>query len=258
MKLNQINELGFTEVFTINFNSDVLTNLQKKIYEITKDLIIDHDLNLEVEKKISLPFSKIQSKKTWSELMETINDSEEFSNLINSDEIINTFKSIHKKPKIFKISTFRARFPEQNRVVYNWHQDEGTWFMSKKEDLLTKFPTTLWFSINGASKKESIQLVKKSHNLKLFEHKYVEGQGFFNLKDNSFINHDLIETIETLPSECIMFNSLTIHRSVENKSINMRPRYSADIRYYDEIEENKKIKIDNFFKIKRVFKNFFK
>ena len=103
-------------------------------------------------------------------------------------------------------------------------------------------------SINGASK-GSIQLVKKSHKLKLFEHKYVEGQGFFNLKDNSFINHDLIETIETLPSECIMFNSLTIHRSVENKSINMRPRYSADIRYYDEIEENRKIKIDNFLKL---------
>ena len=31
MRLNQINELGFTEVFTINFNSDVLTNLQKNI-----------------------------------------------------------------------------------------------------------------------------------------------------------------------------------------------------------------------------------
>ena len=56
-----------------------------------------------------------------------------------------------------------------------------------------------------------------------------------------------------------MFDSLTVHRSVENKDINMRPRYSVDIRYYESFnEKTKKIKVDSFFKLKKRLKNFLK
>ena len=74
--------------------------------------------------------------------------------------------------KVFDISTFRARLPDQKRVVYNWHQDEGTWFLSKNKKQLNKYPATLWFSINGASEKDSIQLLKFSHKQKLHNHTY--------------------------------------------------------------------------------------
>ena len=118
---------------------------------------------------------------------------------------------------------------------------------------------TLWLSINGANESESIQLLEGSHKLKLFEHKFVEGQGFFSLKNNNFINENFIKTIKTLPSQGILFKSLTVHRSVENKTINMRPRYSADIRYYDDVPNvKKKIKIDGYFKLKRILRNLIK
>lgn len=259
MNLNQLEELGFTEVFSIIFNSNELTKLQTKIYDITKNLIIDHDSDLSIDKKISLPFSKIPTKEIWRDIMSEINSSDEFYNFISSESIKNIFKLIYREPKKFNISTFRARFPEQNRVIYNWHQDEGTWYMSKEEDLLEKYPTTLWFSINGADESESIQLLQGSHKSKLLEHKYVEGQGFFNIKKSDFIDKKYIRTIKTLSSQGILFNSLTLHRSVENKTINMRPRYSADIRYYENFKNEKKsIRIDIYFKLKKFFKNFVK
>jgi len=40
--------------------------------------------------------------------------------------------NIFDEPCRFEISAFRARLPDEKRVIYNWHQDEGTWFLSKK------------------------------------------------------------------------------------------------------------------------------
>ena len=142
---------------------------------------------------------------------EFINNSEELKKIINSQSISNTFQVVFKNPKPFKISTFRARFPEQKRVFYNWHQDEGTWYLSKNKDVQNKLPATLWLSLNGANKDDSIQLIKFSHKKKLFNHQYVIGQGFFNIKKKNFINEQDIFTVETNPSECIIFHPLTVH-----------------------------------------------
>ena len=99
--------------------------------------------------------------------MNEINNSKELNNVIEDDSIINSFRKIFKDPVKFAICTFRARFPNQKRAVNNWHQDEGTWFVSKNKNIQNKYSATLWFSINGTDKSDSIQLVRFSHKKKI-------------------------------------------------------------------------------------------
>ena len=171
---------GFTKIIPIQFE-DELKNLQIKIYDLTKNLLENHDENLDIQDKLKLKFKRKPSNDDWSRLMGEINKSNELKELINCKPVEDAFKIIFDNPKPFEISTFRARFPEQKRVLYNWHQDEGTWYLSKKKEHLNKFPATLWLSLNGANKDEFIQLVKYSHKKKLLNHNFVSGQGFFNI-----------------------------------------------------------------------------
>ena len=244
-------EKGYTSTFKINFD-DELRNLQQKVYKATKEFIVDHDENIGVEHKIKLPFKFVPEEKIWSQIMDELNNSKELNHLINSSKIQEKFKQIFKKPKRFIISTFRARFPNQKRAIYNWHQDEGTWFFSKSSKTNLKYPATLWLSINGAKANESIQLIKKSHKNKLHNHEWVKGQGFFKIKNLSRkVSQDDIYNPEFDSSEGLIFHPLTMHRSAPNESSNLRPRYSIDIRYYDNLSEQKKLKVDLFFKIKK-------
>ena len=49
------------------------------------------------------------------------------------------------------------------------------------------------------------------------------------------IDEALIYTVNVKESEAVLFHPLTLHRSVaqNTQTINMRPRYSIDIRYFD-------------------------
>lgn len=227
-------EKGFTKIFKLELGQDLI-DIQKKIYNSTKELIIDHDDNLTTIEKLQLPFKKKPEKEKWSELMNEINSSKEFKKLINSEEIIKKFRLVYSNPKIFEICAFRARFPEQGRVLYDWHQDEGTWYLSKNKTHQDKYPSTLWLSINGSSSIDSIQLVKYSHKKILHNHSYVEGQGFFSARiKKEKIKEEDIFTIETKPSEGLIFHPLSLHRSVPFQANNLRPRYSIDIRYYED------------------------
>ena len=76
---------------------------------------------------------------------------------------------------------------------------------------------------------------------------------FFSFAKKQNINSDRITTLETKPSECVIFHPLTIHRSVAITKINLRPRYSVDIRFFDK-EFRPKFKTDFSFKIKKFFK----
>ena len=186
--------------------------------------------------------------------MNEINSSEELENLVSSKEISNAQNNF-QNPVRFDICTFRARLPGQKRVVYHWHQDEGTWHVSKK-NLQNKLTATLWFSINGANKNNSIQLVKYSHKKKLYNHTFVNGQGYFNAKINSEPDKDLIYTVNTDISEAVIFHPLTLHRSVVDSDdrIDLYPRYSIDIRYYEkDIKLNYKTSL--LFKLKKYYKN---
>jgi len=234
--INDFNSTGITNIFDLDLGESLI-NLQKLIYLSTKKLIIDHDENLELEKKIKLPFSHQPSKNNWSEIMNKINTSQELVDLINHQSIIEKFKKIFDKPIIYNICTFRARYPNEERVLYNWHQDEGTWFMSKDKNIINKYTATMWLSINGSNQSNSIQLIKNSHKEKLFDHKYIKGQGYFKAmlkKPIDNLNKNII-TLETKPSQAIIFHPLTLHKSVTNEKKNqLLPRYSVDIRYFDD------------------------
>ncbi len=247
-------KLGFVNEFNVEINKEI-TLLQQKIYDLTQNIIIDHDTNLNLIEKIKLPFKEIPSEKIWSELMNEINSSNELKNLINSKGIYSVFKNIFKNPEIFEICTFRARIPNQKRVIYNWHQDEGTWFLSKNKKINNKFSATMWLSINGSNYNNSIQLVKGSHNGKLFNHSYVDGQGYFKAENLNIINNSNIYNVKTSPSQAVLFHPLTLHRSVPNAQDkpDMYPRYSVDIRYYDK-SSKLDYKTTLLFKLKKLIK----
>ena len=246
---------GYSEIFRVNFKDELL-KLQNLIYSLTKEYIEDHDPTISIEKKLNLNFKQIPSSELWSDIMKKVNGSKELPTLINSDAIKTAFKKIFENPEAFDISAFRARLPSQKRVLYNWHQDEGTWFLSKNKKHIKKFPATLWLSINGASEKDSIQLLKNSHLTKLHDHSYVEGQGFFNAKNISNATEENIFTLNLKPSECVIFHPLTLHRSVPSDNKILRPRYTVDIRYFDEAFKPK-FNIDLKLKIKKFIKNIF-
>ncbi len=253
-------EIFFERGFTDNLKLDLgekLFSLQSLIYDLTKDLLINHDQNLLISEKIKLPFKIVPKGDSWSKIMEKVNTSRELKEIINSEEVRSAFKKVFTNPIAFEISTFRARFPEQKRVLYNWHQDEGTWHLSKKQTITNKFPATLWFSINGADETNSIQVIKKSHKTKLYDHEWVDGQGYFKIQNiEKKIDIEDIHTANLKESECFIFHPLTVHRSVPtSNNLDLKPRYSLDIRYYD---QNASIKINTDIKIylKRLLKKF--
>ena len=256
--LEDFKTLGLTKVFDLNLGN-TLKSLQKLIYTNTKKHIIDHDENLDIEEKIKLPFVFIPTKNDWSNIMNIINSSNELKEVIEHKSVIDKFREIFTNPKKYEISTFRARYPSEERVIYNWHQDEGTWYLSKNKNHLNKFTATMWLSINGANSQNSIQLLKNSHKKKLFDHKYVMGQGYFNaeLKEEVEENNQDLVTINTKPSQAVIFHPLTLHRSVSQENKNgLYPRYSVDIRYYDfgkKLVYNSSLK----FKLKKIL-NIFK
>lgn len=227
-------EKGFTQILKINFKNELL-DLQKLIYENTKDLLIDHDDNLNIEDKLLLPFSEEASDSFWSKLMYTINGSDELKSVVQSESVKKTFLNILDNPILFDVCPFRARLAMKKKNIYGWHQDEATWFLSTKENIKNKFPPVLWLSINGSNKSNSIQLVKYSHLKKIYHHTMVNGQGYFNIKNpEEFLKNDNIYTVETKPSEGIIFHPGTVHRSVvPSVDAKLIPRYSVDIRYYD-------------------------
>lgn len=253
MNRDKFYEDGYLDVFKVEAGSYLL-DLQKKIYSITKDYLIEHDSNKSLDKKLTIPFRKIPERNFWSFFMNEVNKSQELENLIESQPIYNAFKNIFDEPCRFEISAFRARLPDEKRVIYNWHQDEGTWFLSKKK-LSNKLSATLWFSVNGSNYDNSIHILKKSHKNKLLNHKFVDGQGYFSADLNETINDKDIYRVKTEPSEAVLFHPLTLHRSVsEGNTINMRPRYSIDIRFFEK-KGDLKYKTNTLFKIKKFIKS---
>jgi hypothetical protein len=64
-----------------------------------------------------------------------------------------------------------------------------------------------------------------------------------------------IYRVKTELSEAVLFHPLTLHRSVsEGNTINMKPRYSIDIRFFEK-KGNLKYKTNTLFKIKKFIKS---
>ena len=244
---------GVTEVLDVFVKKELL-EIQNLIYEQTKYLLINHNNKMRIEEKIKLPFKKIPPKSEWTKLMNVVNESKVLKNLIKSEGVIKIFKKIFvNNPKFFFISKFRANFPSHERSTYDWHQDHGTWYMSKEINIKEIEPATMWFSINGADKSNSIEIIKESHKNGLLDHQNIEGQGYFKVRKEINLKKKNIITVKCDPSQCVIFDPLTLHRSIPSKKL--KPRYSIDIRYYDE-NEKREFKINNFFKFKRILKKF--
>ena len=122
--------------------------------------------------------------------------------------------------------------------------------------LAASYNTEIEIETNGSDEKNSIQVVGNTHKLKLFNHQWVDGQGFFKINNiNKMIKEDDIHTVKTEESECLIFHPLTIHRSVPvSENIDLRPRYSLDIRYFDDNLSIKKVNVDFRVKLKKIFR----
>ena len=105
MIFDKFNDQGFLEEFHIDVGIK-LRNLQQKIYYLTKDLIIDHNTDLNISDKLNLPFKFIPKNEAWSKIMTEINNSYELNDLIEHQEIINSFRKIFKNPVRFPIRSF--------------------------------------------------------------------------------------------------------------------------------------------------------
>ena len=109
MIFDKFNDQGFLEEFHIDVGIK-LRNLQQKIYYLTKDLIIDHNTDLNISDKLNLPFKFIPKNEAWSKIMTEINNSYELNDLIEHQEIINSFRKIFKNPVRFPISLLEQDF----------------------------------------------------------------------------------------------------------------------------------------------------
>lgn len=220
---------GVTEKLQV-VPTDKMEPIQELIYDLTYHLLPNHDSGLPAAERIKLPFQNVPLNEDWSKIMSTVNTSTEAEALLQSPEIIQLFEEILSSPvELFPISFFRAGFFGQARAIYNWHQDLGTWYVSGDRDLVEKQPVTLWLSLNGADRTNSLEIIPGSHNNRLEHHVYVKGQGRFSLRKAPALNSDVIVP-ECSPGQGVLFDQLTVHKTITNPSLS--PRYSFDIRYY--------------------------
>ena len=101
MSIDKIYQRGYSDIIKFDVKKS-LENLQQVIYSLTKELIVDHDTSITLEKKLKLPFKSVPSNKIWSEIMSNVNDSDELKQLIKDDGVVNIFKRYSKNQNYFQ------------------------------------------------------------------------------------------------------------------------------------------------------------
>jgi hypothetical protein len=252
-------EQGFTNTFKVFKEPSVLNKIKQMIYDYTKNDLENHDVNLDLDKKLTLKFKKQVSQDYATGLRRFITNSDEYNNIINHLDVKEKFKLIFKEPILYKINGFRWLLPTEENISLPFHQDECTWYLFKDNYYQNKLIGTMWLSINGSNKLNSIELIKKNQikDLKLFDHKFIKNTGYFggSVKKNILKNNQN-HSIETAPGEAIIFHNLTFHRTINDKNRDkMIPRYSIDLRYYDK-NEFLNYSVDYIFKLKKLASKF--
>jgi hypothetical protein len=228
-----------------------LEALQAVIYDVTASHLAPHDKSLPVSLKIQVPFVGPAPAELFSKLMRTVNESPELDKIIKHPGVTGAFAKVFgEEPIEFPISRFRAQFPANTRSVYNWHQDEGTWYAVPVKTLAHLMPATLWLSLNGADSSNSIEIISGSHRLPLQNHFFTEGQGYFTAIPPKETSSMPRLVVKAEPGDGICFHPLTFHRSIEISSL--RPRYSIDVRYYSPEGAKESYKVSWKFLAKRL------
>ena len=164
--------------------------------------------------------------------MKTINKSEELQQVIQCEDVKHAFEIIYQSELVlFPISLFRAQFPSNTRSVYGWHQDLGTWWLAENKDIADSSPYTMWLSLNGATRENSLEFAGGRYMYKLEYHRYVKGQGYFAMDNPPAEEHADQFIPDVLPGQAVIFHPLLPHRSKQGKTL--MPRYSIDIRFCD-------------------------
>jgi hypothetical protein len=251
---SDLHATGLSTVFFIDLG-DSLTAICNLLYDLTRSHLVDHETTLPIQEKLSLCFKETPPQNLWSAVMSEVNGSAAFLSVVHHPAIKRVFQQVFRAmPEIHPITIFRARLPGQQRAVYTWHQDMGTWYLSKNKSLINCPLYTLWLSINGADESNSLQFLLSSPPInRLFYHERVVGQGLFQARipTSIEINDTSIVSIKAAASEGIIFSPFLLHRSAPETK-NLQPRYSIDIRYFNPAERQL-FNTDLFFKIKRFF-----
>ena len=165
--------------------------------------------------------------------------SKKILNLIS--KILNT-----KKPEICtNFFKFRANYCAPDLVKNSggkvgWHQDAQTLFLYGFKSFYYD-NVTMWVSLNGANKNNSLELVPFSNKkLKLYR------QHYKSYRELNEISNDL-ENMKTFKFDCepgsiVLFNSLMFHRTVLNTSGKIR--FSLDLRFYNPEKKKTDYKIN--------------
>ena len=150
--------------------------------------------------------------------MKTINKSEELQQVIQCEDVKHAFEIIYQSELVlFPISLFRAQFPSNTRSVYGWHQDLGTWWLAENKDIADSSPYTMWLSLNGATRENSLEFAGGRYMYKLEYHRYVKGQGYFAMDNPPAEEHADQFIPDVLPGQAVIFHPLLPHRSKQGK-----------------------------------------
>lgn len=204
---------------------------------------------LPLAERLRRPFAEPPPPQVWSALMARANDAPAIRGIIEAPEVRAVFEDALGGPvEPFPVSLFRARFPDQVRAHYDWHQDAGTWYVTRDGRLAEKAVATLWLSINGADAGNSIEILPRRGEARLRYHRPVDGQGRFRAAPQDIDTSGAI-AVACAPGEGVLFDQLTLHRSVPARP-ESAPRYSIDIRYYRP-NERARYPVDLRFRLRR-------
>ncbi len=241
-------EHGVTPIVSV-MPERALAPLQEVIYAHTRHLIVEHDPALPVAERVRLPFARPASHEDWLRLMRRVEDCPEKRALVDALPVVATFARLYgRRGERFPVSLFRAAFYGLSQSQVTWHQDAGTWYATRRRWLASKVPTTLWLSLNGADRTNSLEIAVRSHTARLLNHRFSAGQGVFRADVGRLLDGCERVRVACEAGQGIMFHPLTLHRTISPQSL--RPRYSIDIRYFSP-EHTARFKVSPRFRVQR-------
>ncbi|MCE9615220.1 MAG: phytanoyl-CoA dioxygenase family protein [Lentisphaerae bacterium] len=120
----------------------------------------------------------------------------------------------------------RPKLPGQQLTVVPWHQDSGYFGAASDKSLIL----TTWIPLVPVDARNGcLQVIPGTHKLELRQHEHEKREGDFLEADMTGIDESRAVTCAMLPGDVLIFNNLTMHRSLE--SVAPTIRWSIDLRF---------------------------